>query len=52
MNAWIMLWKIVFVVGVILFAAMAVWVSIGGLFDIKKLFARLAQEHEQQPDEL
>jgi hypothetical protein len=48
MSGWMMLWKIVFIAGVSIFAGMAVWVTIGGVFDIKRLFKRIQEEHAEQ----
>ena len=48
LQFWIILWKILLVGGLILFAGMAVWVTIGGFFDIKRLFKRIAESHEQE----
>ena len=48
LQFWIVLWKIVLVGGLILFGSMAVWVTIGGAFDIKRLFKRLAESHEHE----
>ncbi len=42
---WILLWKIVFIVGVGLFALLAVFVTIGGFFDIRRLFRTLHEQH-------
>ena len=42
---WILLWKIVFFVGVGLFAILAVVVTIGGALDIGRLFKTLREEH-------
>jgi len=42
-RQWELLWKVVFFVGVGLFAALAVTVTIGGIFDIKHLFQLLRQ---------
>ena len=50
LQHWILLWKIVLVGGVSLFGAMAVWVTIGGYFDIKRLFARMAEAREQEEE--
>ncbi len=50
-NFWIVLWKIVLIGGLTLFSVMAVWVAIGGFFDVKRLFAQLNKEHEEHPDE-
>ncbi len=50
LEYWIILWK-VFLVGVVcVFAGMAVWVTIGGAHDIKKLFARIAASHEKDAE--
>ena len=48
LDFWITLWKIVFIVGVVLFGSLAVWVTIGGFFDIKRLFKTIAESHQQQ----
>jgi len=48
MNFWILLWKVVLIAGVIMFSGMAVWVTIGGLFDIKRLFTRIEQSHKKE----
>jgi len=50
-NAWIILWKITLIGGLILFATMAVWVTIGGYSDIKRLFARIEASHEEEEPE-
>ena len=50
MTFWIILWKIVLIVGVVSFAGMAVWVSIGGVFDIKRLFQRIEKQHQSEAD--
>ncbi len=47
MGFWITLWKIVLIGGMGLFALMAVWVTIGGFRDIKKLLRILRQNHEE-----
>ena len=47
MEFWIILWKVVLIGGIGLFAAMAVWVTIGGFRDIKKLLKILRQTHEE-----
>jgi len=44
----ILLWKIVLIGGLILFGSMAVWVTIGGYYDIKRLFKRIAESHEEE----
>jgi len=47
MMFWILLWKISFVVAVVLFAVMAVLTTIGGAFDIRKLLRRLGNRGEK-----
>lgn len=47
MNAWMMLWKFVLIGGVALFSGMAIWVSIGGYRDIKKLFKSVEESHKK-----
>ncbi len=51
LEFWIVLWKIVLIGGLILFGMMAVWVTIGGVFDIKRLFKRIAESHEHEQQE-
>ena len=46
MQAWMLLWKIVLIAGMILFGVMAVWVTIWGAFDIKKMLQSIQREHE------
>ena len=46
MQAWMLLWKIVLIFGMILFGLMAIWVTIWGAFDIKKLLRSINAEHE------
>ena len=46
MQAWMLLWKIVLIAGMILFGVMAVWVTIWGAFDIKKMLQTIRREHE------
>ncbi len=47
MNTWMLIWKVVFIVGMLLFVVMAVWVTIGGAADIKRLFARMDAAHAE-----
>ncbi len=42
---WILLWKGLLIVGVSLFAVLAVVVTIGGALDIRRLFKTLREEH-------
>ena len=46
MNAWMLLWKIVLIAGIVLFGVMSVWVTIWGAIDIKKMLQSLNEEHE------
>jgi len=48
LDFWIVLWKIVLIVAVVLFGLLAVVVTIGGAYDIKRLFARIAESHRQE----
>jgi hypothetical protein len=48
MLFWILLWKMLLIVGLLLFAVMAIWVTIGGYGDIKKLFEKIRQSHSRQ----
>ena len=48
MTFWIVLWKAVLIGSVLLFGGMAVWVTIGGYFDIRRLFERMAQGEEEK----
>ena len=41
MEFWMILWKAVFIFAIIIFTIMALWVTIGGYFDLKKLFKKL-----------
>ena len=45
LEFWILLWKVVLIGGVGLFAALAVVVTIGGALDIRRLFRTLREEH-------
>jgi len=46
MNGWVLLWKAVFGLGTIAFAAMALWVTVQGARDIKAMLATIRQTHE------
>lgn len=48
LDFWIILWKIVLIGGLILFGSMAVWVTIAGFYDIKRLFKRIAESHKEE----
>ncbi|HIJ64743.1 MAG TPA: hypothetical protein HPP77_02225 [Candidatus Hydrogenedentes bacterium] len=46
MAFWITLWKVVFIVTVVVFAGLAVWVTIQGARDIKAMLLTLRKRHE------
>ena len=48
LDFWILLWKATFIGGVLLFGGMAVFVTIGGYFDIKRLFAQMAADRNAE----
>ena len=48
MEFWVTFWKITLIAGIAIFAVVALWVSIFGFLDIRKLFKTLAREHEQE----
>ncbi len=48
MNFWISFWTIFFVVSLVLFALLAVTVTIGGFFNIRSLFKSLSERREQK----
>lgn len=53
LDAWRYLWMAVLIVGVLLFAALAVFVSLGGFFDVVKLLKLLREGREpQDPQEV
>lgn len=45
LEYWMLLWKALFIAGVSMFAVLAVVVSIGGAFDIRRLFKTLYDDH-------
>ena len=46
MNAWIILWKIVLIVGVLLFAGTVVYIIPAGLKDVMRFFKSLDDQDE------
>ena len=48
MNFWINFWTIFFIASLVLFAGMAIVVSIGGFFNIRSLFRSLTTKHEEE----
>ncbi len=51
LEYWILLWKAVLIGGVGLFAVLAVVVTIGGAFDVRRLFQTLREDHARQTEE-
>ncbi len=47
MNFWINFWTAFFIVSLVLFAGLAVVVTIGGFFNIRSLFKNLSGQSEQ-----
>ena len=45
---WVILWKVMLIGTVGGFAGMAIWVTIGGVGDIRRLFARINADHQQE----
>ena len=47
MNFWINFWTAFFILSLVLFAGLAVTVTIGGFFNIRSLFKNLTGQSEQ-----
>ncbi|MCK4294069.1 MAG: hypothetical protein KAY65_12795 [Planctomycetes bacterium] len=52
MNFWIYFWTGFFLVSLVLFAVLAVVVTIGGFFNIRSLFKSLTERSEQSEEGL
>ncbi len=50
MNFWINFWTGFFIVSLVLFAMLAITVTIGGFFNIRSLFKNLTRRCEQQEE--
>lgn len=48
---WMFLWKFVLIISLILFAGLAIVVTIGGAGDIRRLFQALRDEHARNSAE-
>lgn len=48
MRFWIDFWTVTFLVGVGVFALLAVVVTIGGIGDIRSLFKSISEQHESE----
>ena len=46
MQVWMLLWKVFLIVSMVLFGLMAIWVTIWGAIDIKKMLRSIKTEHE------
>ena len=44
---WVWLWKILLISVVAGFSCMAVWVTIGGAVDVRRMFARILANHAE-----
>lgn len=43
MDTWILVWKVVLVGGLGLFAAMSVWIAVAGWSDVRNLFSAMQE---------
>ena len=41
METWILIWKVVLIGGLALFAVMSVWITFEGWTDVKKMFSAM-----------
>ena len=48
MTFWMVLWKILLVVSLTFFGFMAVLVTIGGGWDVKRMLARVEESHTRE----
>ena len=46
-ESWTIFWKIVFIIGVGMFAILTVLVTVGGAIDVRKLIRRLKSEAKE-----
>lgn len=51
MDFWISFWTVFFVVSLVVFAGLAIAVTIGGFFNIRSLLKTLKEEHAAGTDE-
>jgi hypothetical protein len=51
MNAWMLLWKVVLVAGLAVFAGIAVWVTIAGVGDIKRLLRKIREARDDHAED-
>ena len=50
MNAWMGFWTGVLILGIAIFAVLAVVVGIGAVFDIRDLFRGIREQHGEKLD--
>tara|TARA_A100001037_G_C15121235_1_gene623941 strand:+ start:1450 stop:1614 length:165 start_codon:yes stop_codon:yes gene_type:complete len=49
-ELWQWIWKALFVLALVVFAAMSIWVTIGGFRDLKLLVRRLKESEDDPSD--
>ena len=47
MTFWLVFWKVLLITALVAFALISIWVSIGGVADIKALLGRLENKSEE-----
>ena len=51
MESWINFWGVVLIATLVIFAGLAVVISIGGFSDLKALFRSMDEQHREQETE-
>ena len=51
MTAWAVLWAVVLGLSILAFTVLSVWVTAGGVSDIRALLDSLEAQHEDEPEE-
>lgn len=51
MEFWVKFWTVFFIISLVIFAGLAVAVTIGGFFNIRSLFKSLEEEHTYRKDQ-
>ncbi len=46
MDAWATFWGVLFVIVLVIFAVLAVVVTIGGFYDVKAMFQAINEQHQ------
>lgn len=52
MDQWTIFWGALLVVVILIFAGVAVKVTIGGFFDVKEMFKGINEQHEEDENEI